>query len=436
MSESELTSPEINQLKYENVRLKVAVEELSILNEIATAISSTLDVQEVIDLIVKKCIKHLKVEQGAVMLINEADKSNPIVTMERIFDQSSDERLPIRLNTQLTGWMMKNQKPLLSNSLPDDERFTLNNDDVSSIVSLLAVPLHLKGKMVGLLTVFNKRGEEGFSEDDKRLLTIIAAQSAQVIDSARLYREEQEFMKVQEDMSMASQIQQNLLPKKIPEIQGYEAGGISIPAKNVGGDYYDFIITQSGNIAFCLGDVSGKGTAAALLMANLQATLRGQTLSCTCARDCLDRANKLLYQSTDSEKYATLFYGILDPIKHQLAFTNAGHNYPFFISKDGEIERLKTIGIPLGFLEDFEFSEHTVPFNVGDVLVLFSDGISEAMNQHEEEFEEEKILQVVQESMDQSPHQMIENLLSSVREHAGDEEQSDDMTLLVIKRIQ
>ncbi len=435
MAETETSPTEVSQLKYENIRLKVAVEELSILNDIATAISSTLDVQEVIDLIVKKCLKHLRVEQGAVMLINEEDKNNPIVTIERIFDQSSEDHLPIRLNTQLTGWMMKNQKPLLSNSLANDERFTLNEKDIASIESLLAVPLYLKGKMIGLLTVFNKRGEEGFSEDDKRLLTIIAAQSAQVINSARLYKEELEYLKVQEDMNMAAQIQQNLLPKKIPEIQGYEAGGVSIPAKNVGGDYYDFIPTQSGNVAFCLGDVSGKGTAAALLMANLQATLRGQTLSCTCARDCLDRANNLLYQSTDSEKYATLFYGILDPAQHSLAFTNAGHNYPFLISSDGKVERLKTIGIPLGFLEDFEFSEHTVPFKVGDVLVLFSDGISEAMNKHEEEFEEERILQVIKSNMDESPHQMIENLISSVREHADGEEQSDDMTLLVIKRI-
>ena len=435
MAETETSPTEVSQLKYENIRLKVAVEELSILNEIATAISSTLDVQEVIDLIVKKCLKHLKVEQGAVMLINEEDKNNPIVTIERIFDQSSEDNIPIRLNTQLTGWMMKNKKPLLSNSLANDERFTLNKKDISTIESLLAVPLFLKGKMIGLLMVFNKSGEEGFSEDDKRLLTIIAAQSAQVIDSARLYKEELEYLKVQEDMNMAAQIQQNLLPKKIPEIQGYEAGGVSIPAKNVGGDYYDFIPTQSGNVAFCLGDVSGKGTAAALLMANLQATLRGQTLACTCARECLDRANNLLYQSTDSEKYATLFYGILDPAQHSLAFTNAGHNYPFLISSDGKVERLKTIGIPLGFLEDFEFSEHTVPFNVGDVLVLFSDGISEAMNKHEEEFEEEKILQVIKSNMDQSPHQMIENLISSVREHADGEEQSDDMTLLVIKRV-
>jgi sigma-B regulation protein RsbU (phosphoserine phosphatase) len=435
MAENGIPSADLDQLKYENTRLKIAVEELSILNEIATAISSTLDVMQVIDLIVKKCIKHLKVEQGVVMLINEGDKNNPMVTMERIFDQSSEERLPIRLNTQLTGWMMKNQKPLLSNALNSDERFTLNEKDVAEIESLLAVPLHLKGKMIGLLTVFNKRGEEGFTEDDKRLLTIIAAQSAQVIDSARLYREEQEFQKVREDMNMAAQIQQNLLPKKIPDIQGYQAGGISIPAKNVGGDYYDFIPTQTGNIAFCLGDVSGKGTAAALLMANMQATLRGQTLSCTCARDCLERANNLLFQSTDSEKYATLFYGILDPSEHQLAFTNAGHNYPFMISPDGKVERLKTIGIPLGFLEDFEFSEHTVPFNIGDILVLFSDGISEAMNIHGEEFEEERILEEIKQHTDWPPHDIIDHLINSVREHAGGEEQSDDMTLLVIKRV-
>lgn len=434
MADVQVTELELNRLRTENLRLKMAVDELSILNEIATAISSTLEVEEVVELIVDKCIKHLKVRQGVVMLLDEKDKNKAPDTIVREFDQSDDQKLPLRLNTQLTGWMINNQKPLLSNDLKNDERFKIKSDEISSIESLLAVPLHLKGRMIGLLTVFNKRGETGFSEDDKRLLTIIGAQSAQVIESARLYKEEQEYLKYQEDMNMASRIQQNLLPKKIPDIPGYEASGISIPAKNVGGDYYDFIPIHSSQIAFCLGDVSGKGTAAALLMSNLQATLRSQTISSTCARDCLEKANNLLYHSTDSEKYATLFYGILDSEKHKLAFTNAGHNYPFLVCSDGTVERLKTIGIPLGFMENFEFSEHTVSIKPGDVLVLFSDGISEALNAQEEEFEEERILEIILGNRDAAPEELIEKVIAGVRDHAGNEEQSDDMTLLVIRR--
>ena len=435
MSDVQVNEMELNRLRSENLRLKMAVDELSILNEIATAISSTLEVEEVVELIVDKCIKHLKVRQGAVMLLDEKDKNKAPDTIVREFDQSDDQKLPLRLNTQLTGWMINHQKPLLSNDLKNDDRFKINPDDITSIESLLAVPLHLKGRMIGLLTVFNRRGETGFTEDDKRLLTIIGAQSAQVIESARLYKEEQEYLKYQEDMGMASRIQQNLLPKKIPEITGYQASGISIPAKNVGGDYYDFIPVHSSKMAFCLGDVSGKGTAAALLMSNLQATLRSQTISSSCARECLEKANNLLYHSTDSEKYATLFYGILDSEKHRLAFTNAGHNYPFLVCTDGKVERLKTIGIPLGFMENFEFSEHTVSLNPGDVLVLFSDGISEALNAQEEEFEEERILEIILSNRDASPEDLIEKVIASVREHAGDEEQSDDMTLLVVKRV-
>jgi sigma-B regulation protein RsbU (phosphoserine phosphatase) len=425
---------DLQKLKTENLRLKVAVEELSILNEIATAISSTMNLQKVVDLIVQKCVKHLKVDQGAVMLLDQSDKKSALQTMVRKVDTISSG-LPFRLDDQLTGWMLKNQQPLLINDLKNDDRFQVTQGDSISIKSLIAVPLQSKGRMIGVLTVFNRRDEELFSEDDKRLLTIIAAQSAQVIETARLYLEEQQFQKMQQDMNMARQIQQNLLPNKAPLVDGYALAGVSFPAREVGGDYYDFISLPGKKIAFCIGDVSGKGMPAAMLMSNLQATLRGQTINSSCARECLEKSNFLLYQSTDSEKYATLFYGILDPVNHRLAYANAGHNHPIMIAADGSHQRLKTIGIPLGFLERFEFSEHTIPFEKGSVLVLFSDGISEAMNAFEEEFEEEKILEVTLANLEMGPNEIINYLIDAVRKHAGDAAQSDDMTLLVIKRF-
>ncbi len=422
------------KLKTENQRLKAAVEELSVLNEIATAISSTMDLQKVVDLIVQKCVKHLKVDQGAVMLLDENDKKSSLQTMVRKVDTVSGG-LPFRLDDQLTGWMLKHQQPLLINDLRTDQRFQVSGEENLSIKSLIAVPLQSKGRIIGVLTVFNRRSEEGFSEDDKRLLTIIAAQSAQVIETARLYLEEQQFQKMQQDMTMARQIQQNLLPKKAPLIEGYALAGVSYPATQVGGDYYDFVTLPDGKVAFCLGDVSGKGMPAAMLMSNLQATLRGQTINCSCARECLEKSNYLLFQSTDSEKYATLFYGILDPANNRLAYANAGHNHPIMLAPDGSHQRLKTIGIPLGFLERFEFSEHTVPFEKGSVLVLFSDGISEAMNVFEEEFEEERILEISQANLESGPNEIIEQIIDAVRQHAGEAPQSDDMTLVVIKRF-
>jgi len=235
-------------------------------------------------------------------------------------------------------------------------------------------------------------------------------------------------------MTLAKEIQFNLLPKAMPEISGYDAYGISIPAKEVGGDYYDMITIEEDCVALCLGDVSGKGMPAALLMANLQATLRGQTMACDCARECLERSNHLLYHSTDAEKYATLFYGILNVKNHMLCFANAGHNNPFLVSQKGKVERLKTIGIPLGFMEQFEFSEHSVALEPGDILVLFSDGISEAMNAFEEEFEEERLLQIVQGGHHLSMRDLVDEIIAAVKNFTGDTPQTDDMTLLALKR--
>ncbi|TFH02732.1 MAG: GAF domain-containing protein [Calditrichales bacterium] len=432
--DSEKNDQQFDLLKSENARLRTAVEELSILNDIATAISSTLDLDRVIGLIVQKCVKHVKVDQGAVWLLEEKNESGPLKTMVRTVN-SSAEGLPYRLDTQLIGWMIKNQKPLIIQDLENDERFQITPKEKEYIRSLLAVPLQQKGKMIGVLTVFNKRSDEVFSGEDCRLLTIIGAQSAQVIEGARLYKEEQELLKMQQEMNVAAQIQMNLLPKDFPSIKNYETYGVSIPAKEVGGDYYDFIPQEDKRLIFCLGDVSGKGMPAALLMANLQATLRGQAISCKDAQTCLKRSNNLLYHSTDMEKYATMFYGILDVINHQLIYANAGHNAPYLVSKKGEVKRLKTAGIPLGWLEEFDYKEERVDINPGDVLVAFSDGISEAMNSREEEFEEERILEVIKTNMHNGPRDITDSLIKVVTSFTGSAPQSDDMTVVVIKRI-
>jgi len=288
--------------------------------------------------------------------------------------------------------------------------------------------------LMGLLTVFNKRDEAGFTGNDQRLLAIIAAQSAQVIENARLYLEEQTLQRMQEDMRLAAEIQGNLLPKDFPAIPGYEITGKSIPAKEVGGDYFDFIPVDDHQIAFCLGDVSGKGMPAALLMANLQATLRGQTLLRVNSKECLTRANKLLFLSTDSKKFATLFYGVLDTMNHQLIFCNAGHDNPFLISDSNELKRLKTGGIVLGFIEEYNYEEETILLNRDDVLVLISDGITEAMNASEEEFGESRLAEVIQTNREKPAEDIIEHILAAVKLHTGETEQMDDMTVVVIKR--
>ncbi len=421
------------KLQQENFRLRMAVEELTILNDIATAISSTSTLEEVIELIVHKCIKHLKVEQGAIMLLDVEERESPFVTMLRRAD-TSKVVLPFRLDTQLMGWMIKHQKPLVVNNFISDDRFQTSKKEDYPIRSLLAVPLISKGRMVGSLNAFNKRTDDGFSDADKRLLTIIAAQSAQIIENARLYQEEQNLRLIQEEMKMAYNIQMELLPKDPPRIPCYDIAGRSIPAKAVGGDYFDFITIDDQRIAVCLGDVSGKGMPAALLMANLQATLRGQTLLNVAPKECLLRSNTLIFKSTDPSKFATLFYGILDCKDHYMVYSNGGHNYPFLYKGTAEPMRLAAGGIVLGALDHFAFDEEKVTFNLGDVLLIFSDGITEALNTEGEEFGEERLLEILLENIDQTAEQQIEKIVAAVDEYAKDLSQSDDITLVVVKR--
>jgi phosphoserine phosphatase RsbU/P len=421
-------------LEEENKRLRLAVEELSVLNDIATAIASTQSLDELANLIIQKCVKHLKVEQGAVMLLDEQDQKNPFHTMVR--KQDSDLKvLPFRFDAQLAGWMIKNKTPLLINDFIRDQRFRDVASAGMSLRSLLSVPLLLKGRLIGLISVFNKKTDPEFSLDDQRLLAIIAAQSAQVIENARLYQEEQALFRLQEEMRLARDIQMNLLPTSSPGIVGYDIAGKTIPAKEVGGDYFDYIPLNDQCLAFCLGDVSGKGMPAALLMANLQATLRGQAAREVSCKSCMDRSNRLLFHGTDSTKFATLFYGILNAEQHELCYSNAGHDFPLLFSTGKTPLRLKTGGVVLGFVEDFPYSEAKIKLNQGDLLVLYSDGITEAMNDREEEFGEQRLAQTIHKYITEPAESIIDHILGNVRKHSDTIPQLDDMTLLVIKRL-
>lgn len=329
--------------------------------------------------------------------------------------------------------MMINKKPLVSNDMSQDPKFSGVKIDGEQR-SLVCVPLLVKNRLVGILAVFNKKDKKEFSEDDKRLLSIIAAQSGQILENARLAEQERSLLSMQEQVRLASNIQMELLPKKAPEIPGYQIAGKSIPAQVVGGDYFVFIAIDEEHLAICLGDVTGKGLPASLLMANTQATLRGQTLLTTSAKECIVRSNKLLYESTSDEKFVTLFYGILDFKNHQLCFSNAGHDNPYLLSEGQEPRRLKTGGVVLGIMDSFPYEEEVVPLNPGDTLVVYSDGIPEAMNAQQELFSDTKLGALLQQHQSLPAAELIDTIIAAAKAHAGGWPQSDDMTIFVVKR--
>jgi sigma-B regulation protein RsbU (phosphoserine phosphatase) len=431
VTENEFPDIKFKSIQEENQRLKRAVDELTILNDLARGIGASLNSQDIMDTIIRRSLRAVRAEQGVITLVDEQAKQ-PMKTLIRSM-VSSSEHQPFHLDQSLLGWMHLNKKPLVISDPLSDERFRGVKWE-EPVRSLVCVPLIVKSELIGVLTLFNKRGGGGFTEEDQRLLAIIAAQSAQIVENARLYEEEQALLRMQEEVRFALEIQLDLLPKEAPQIPGYDIAGISIPAQVVGGDYFDFIPIEGNGLAVCLGDISGKGLPAALLMSNLQATIRGQSFLGPSPRECIKRSNKLLFRSTDPGKFATLFYGVLNFEKHELFYCNAGHDRPFLLAESKDPTRLDVGGIVLSCMEEFSYEEATIPFNPGDSLVVFSDGITEARNEVGEEYGEERLAAFLQDSLGEPAAAMIDRVIEAVRRHAGDSPQTDDMTLVVIKR--
>ena len=324
------------------------------------------------------------------------------------------------------------------------------DEAVGRPINDLLVPDGLKGEGVD----FSKRviGGERIEADTKRrrkdgsLVDVwvigspISRGGKQIGDYA-IYRDITERKKAEEarlqaetEARTARNIQMNFLPGSDPVVPGYAIAGKSIPALNVGGDYYDFIRLDEHRIAVGLGDVSGHGLSSALVMANLQATIRSQASFDPDPARCLERANKLLYHSTDSHTFVSLFYGMLDTTRHTLAYANAGQNWPMIFSPAGAPRRLARHGLVLGVREDSAYEEEEINIEAGDVLILFSDGVIEAMNVNREQFGDERLIDTVRRAANSSAKGAIDAIISAVTAHAGKASQADDMTVVVLER--
>lgn len=416
----------------ENKRLQSVIGELSILNEIATAISSAHSLDEVERLIIKKMVKHLRVEEGIVMLLEDLQSERPFQTMLRTKD-SLLGTAALKLDDQIMGWMLVHKAPLLTNNLKDDARFKMIADSEFPIRSLLCAPLMIKAKLIGLIALFNKTGND-FTDNDQRLLTICAAQSAQILENARLYQHESALKKIKEEMKLASQIQTNLLPGSVLNINGFSILGNMIPAKEVGGDFYDYVSLPGNRIASWLGDISGKGIPASMLMANLQGVLRTRSMiDDTCVK-CVGEANEILSVCSESDKFATLFYSILDLNENKITFISAGHTNIILQKENQEIQIFESADIPIGIYGDYKFSETQIELNAGDSLIIYSDGITEAENEKEELFGDQRLLEVIKSNWAGSAKDLMDEIFKAVQNFSKNNFQSDDQTIVIIKR--
>ncbi len=245
--------------------------------------------------------------------------------------------------------------------------------------------------------------------------------------------------RLEKELETAHQIQERLLPHTMPTMPGFDVSGTSLPSHEVGGDYFDFLDLDSGHLGVAIADVAGKGIPAALLMANLQASLRAQSLDPEKVSVVAARLNALLVKNTDERMFVTFFYGILDRMKATLTYTNAGHNPPLLLHPDGRLDRLTEGGLLLGFLADQAYLQGTAILESGDVLLLFTDGITEAVNPQAENretkyFGEERLIEILRANAGRSVVDIQAAVLAAVTEHTRRSPQSDDITLVVIKR--
>ena len=308
----------------------------------------------------------------------------------------------------------------------------------------LLLPLSVNEKILGIMSLGPKQSEEPFSTTDIRLLDSVAAQTGLALENGRLTAavaaEVAARAKQTRDIEIARTVQQRLFPQEYPPIPGLDYAGACRAALGVGGDYYDFILLSPTQLGIAIGDVSGKGVPAALLMATLRAYLRGaQTIHHQAdLTEVMRNLNTLVFESSDANRYATFFYGELDVVSRTLTYVNAGHNPPMlFRHADGgrEALRLDVGGPVVGLMEECSYRQACVTLGSGDVLVAYTDGISEAMNAADEEWGEDRLMDAVRPNRAEAARTLIDRLMVSADAFVAGAPQHDDMTLLIVRAI-
>ena len=330
----------------------------------------------------------------------------------------------------------------------DDEESWINSDGMETerellkrIDAQLVLPVAVKEKLLGFISLGPKQSEEPYSASDLRMLGLVAAQTAMALENSLLAEEvaaeAANRERLNRELEIARQVQERLFPQKIPQPEGYELAGACRPARSVGGDYYDFLTLEDGRVVFVQADVSGKGVGPALLMASLQAMVRSlvhradQPLA-----EAVTTINTLLYQSSTASHYATMFVAVLDPASRMLTYCNAGHNPPAILrSTNGgwEILRLEEGGAVVGLLPRYQYKAAQVELRRGDLLIAFTDGISEAQNAQYEEWGEERMMAAAKEAGEMTSEEIISYLMARADEFVAGAHQHDDMTLVVLR---
>jgi sigma-B regulation protein RsbU (phosphoserine phosphatase) len=405
---------------------------LALISKVGITLLSSATLNETLEQIVSLVFESVPADRCLIMMRDEGSEDLR-VAVARLRDRVGEVG-EIRVSRNVLDEVVIRGKSVLTSDAQHDPRFASGTMVLQGVRSVLAVPLGVVDKVFGIIYADSPIAEGRFTEDHLKVLTTLASVAAIRVENARLIEARLERERLERELALASEIQQRFQPTAPPHVKGYELQGISFPCYEIGGDYYDFIEREDGRLVIALGDVSGKGTAAALLMSSLHAAIHAQSASHDSLVATISAVNRYLADNIPSNRFVTLFYAELDPESGALSFLNAGHNPPLIVHAAGTVEQLASGGLPLGIKRDAEYREGRTQLQRGDVLVIYSDGVTEAQSPSGEEFGSTRLYEVVSRNIEASAAGIRDRIESSLTKFAQGTSAADDITLVIVKR--
>jgi len=431
ISFSRLTNPTAEVLK---AHYSTRTDLLGLISKVGLALLSSSGLDETLNQVASLVFETVPAERCVIMLQDEKAEGGMKISVARV--RGKDERIEeVRISRTVMDEVMKNGKSVLTSDAQHDPRYASQTMSLLGIRSVLAVPLSVsQTKIFGIIYADSPTHESTFTEEHLNILTTLASVAAIRVENATLLEERFEKERIQNELELATEIQQRFQPSAPPLMEGYEFQGISFSCYEIGGDYYDFIEQHDGKMLIALGDVSGKGTAAALLMSSLHAAIHAQVAARTSLHQTVKSVNEYLAENTPTNRFVTLFIAELDPQTGILNYINAGHNPPLVGHIDGTIKQLESGGFPLGIIPSAEFEVGQTQLQSGEALVIYSDGVSEANNLTGDEFGMERLTQVVSKNLNASASGLRDKVESALSAFTQTAPANDDITLVIVKR--
>lgn len=408
---------------------------VSILLETIAAVNSNLKVEDVIRSVVDKSVQVTGAERAILMLLDEGNVSRIALACDR---EGRDLGKAVQYSQSVAMRVQREGKGICLIDTANQGDISLGHSILDlKLLTVMCVPLKVKDRITGLLYVDSKASSKEFNEKDLTLFKALAGQVASAIDNARLLQHYVEKQRMQEELNVAQQIQRSLLPRGGLQAQGLDIAGLSVPCEETSGDYFDYIRRPGGRLGLVVGDVSGHGLGAALLMSTARALLRAFASTDADPAQLVSRLNRFLSEDVETGKFMTLFYGEVSLKERTITYVRAGHNEPFLYRRDADtFEDFNEGGVALAVIDDFEFTATgPLPLGKGDVLVLYTDGIAEAMSPAREPFGLDRMKEILRRHRDLQAKDIVAKIRQAVRDHAGTDVREDDLTLVVARVI-